>query len=229
MVCHGSFKSSLLRFIKLTPSVNLILKKFSVPRVQTIWQKIFLLSHDLEWSLIWKSGFKNFLMDPDDKQFLYKLKHRILPTKDVLYKIGIVKELTCPLCNVEKESHEHLFIYCTSTLEAWISVEHLLRKYSGNKHFYLNDTNRILGYKLKPVQAIIVVKMLRQIWNIRCKKVFDNYSRPAEIDIITQFRKSLKHFICMEKSRMKSNSFELCYTRNNALCYIHNNELKFDY
>ena len=28
--------------------VNLILNKFSVPRVQTIWQKIFLLSHNSE-------------------------------------------------------------------------------------------------------------------------------------------------------------------------------------
>ena len=71
---------------------------------------------------------------------MYKLRHRILPTKDVLLKKGVVKELACTLCYVNNETHEHIFIYCTHTWEAWIFVERLLRKYTGNKHYYLNDS-----------------------------------------------------------------------------------------
>ena len=208
---------------------NLIRKKTVVPRVQPIWQNIFSISQDLDWSAIWISDFKNYLMDSDDKQFMYKLRHRILPTKDVLLKIGIVREESCPLCNVERETHEHIFIYCSHTLDAWIFVERLLSKYTGNKHFYLNDSNRILGYALKPVQAIVVAKLLRLIWNIRCKKVFNSYSRPAEIDIISQLKLSLKYFLRMEKNRLKPESFKNCYTRNNALCFTTKDEVSFNY
>ena len=55
----------------------------------------------------------------------------------------------CPFCKTEAESHEHLFIYCIKTIEAWVYVENMLRHYTANICFYLNDANRILGYNLK--------------------------------------------------------------------------------
>ena len=225
-------KAKLFLFVKLfvkSNYMNCIMCKFVSPKVQVKWKHIFHLGQDLPWASVWMSNWKNGLMDPDDKQFMYKLRHRILPTKDVLLKIGVVKELTCPLCNTNNETHEHIFIYCTHTWEAWIFVERLLRKYTGNKHYYLNDSNRILGYNLEPVQAIVVAKLLRLIWNIRCKKVFNGYSRPAEIDIISQLKKSLKYFLRMEKTRLSPESFETIYTRNNALCFTVNDDVNFDY
>ena len=81
------------------------------------------MSRDLEWPCVWNNIWKNRLLDHEDRQFLYKLRFRILPTKDVLHKIGKVDEVVCPLCEIENESHEHLFIYCSRTLNAWIFVE----------------------------------------------------------------------------------------------------------
>ena len=125
---------------------NLILARFVVPKVQIKWQEILNYHIDVDWTCIWKNGSNNFI-----------------PTKDFLSKIGKTKDNICPLCNVKTESHEHLFIYCVSTLNAWIFVERILRNYSGKKHFYLNDSNRILGYKMSPVHNAIIAKMLRVI------------------------------------------------------------------
>ena len=114
---------------------NLILSRFTVPNIQVKWQEILHFRPNLDWSSIWKNGLNNFIMDPEDKDFWYKLKHRSLPTKVFLSKIGTINDNICPLCNVEPETHEHLFIYCTHTLNAWLFVEHILNKYSGNKLF----------------------------------------------------------------------------------------------
>ena len=185
----------------------MILARFVVPKVQIKWQEILNYHIDVDWTCIWKNGSNNFIMDPEDKDFWYRLKHRCLPTKDFLFKIGKTKDNICPLCNVEPESHEHLFIYCVNTLNAWIFVERILRNYSGKKHFYLNDSNRILGYKMSPVHNAIIAKMLRVIWIIRCKLAFDNYSDPSDIDIIFQFKVRLKKFLLLENTRNKGKSW----------------------
>ena len=166
-------------------------------------------------------------MDPDDRNFWFKLKHMILPTKDVLCKTGLDIDKVCPLCNSEPESHSHLFIYCSHTWVAWNLVEHLLKIYTGNKYFHLSDPMRILGQNLKLVESIIVVKMLRQIWIIRCLLVFQNYASPVDVDITTQFKRCLKTFLLSEQKRMDGKKIEACYTWNKALCFVENNTLKF--
>ena len=142
----------------------------------------------------------------------------ILSTRDVLHKIGKVNDVKCPLCETEPESHQHLFIYCINTLNDWVFVEHLIRNYIGNKQFYLSDPHRILRYDLKPVQGVLIVKMLRQIWNTRCKKVFNNYNNPLDIDIIVQYKHTLKQFLTLEKGIMSIDTFKSLYIRNNTLC-----------
>ena len=167
---------------------NSIMSRFIIPKVQTQWQEILNLRPYLDWSSIWKTNLKNTIMDPEDKDFWYKLKHRCLPTMDFVFKIGKTNTNMCPLCKVEPETHEHLFIYCIRTLDAWIYIEYLLRKYTRKNDFYLEDCNRILGYKMKPVHNAIIAKMLRVIWIIRCKLCFNNYSKPIDIDIVLQFK-----------------------------------------
>ena len=209
---------------------RMISNKFITPKIQNLWQQVFHYARDLDWLLIWKNGFSNNLLDPEDRHFWFKLKHMILPTRDVLHKIGMAIELKCPMCETEQESHQHLFIYCIQTLNAWVFVEHLIRNYTGNNHFHLSDPNRILGYDLKPVQGVLIVKMLRLIWNIRCKKVFQSYKHPSDIDIIFQFKRTIKHFLILEKERMSSDKFASVYARNNTLCTINEeNQIVFNY
>ena len=179
---------------------NLVLRQFTKPAVQDVWQNIIHISSNLEWDKIWNNIWKNFLMDSEDNNFLYKLRFRILPTRNILHKTGKINDVKCPLCNTENETQEHFFIYCSRTLNAWIYIEHLLKKLTKNKFFYLNDCNRILGLNLKPVQGIIVCKMLREIWNSRCKIIFDNHYK--NMDLVAQFKQNMKRFLVLEKNRL---------------------------
>ena len=63
----------------------MISKKFITPRTPSIWQQFVHYARDLDWSLIWKNGFTNNLLDPDDTNFMFKLKHMIHPTLEMLY------------------------------------------------------------------------------------------------------------------------------------------------
>ena len=204
---------------------SLILQTFATPKIQNVWQNVLHLGKSPEWPRVWSSIWGNKLLDPEDKQFWYKLKFRILPTKDLLFKIGKVGDVLCPLCKTEVETHEHLFIYCTYTQDAWIFVEQVLRKLSGNRHFFLNDSNRILGYNLEPVYSVIVCKMLRQIWKIRCDVVFDSVLNDVNITVL--FQRSLKWFLSMEKSRLGKESFNAIYGKKRALCTCQDNEIQY--
>ena len=210
--------------------VNLITKKFEVPRVQTEWQTIFNLRCSINWARIWKRDIRNSLLDPQDKDFMYKVRHRILATKDFLLKIGKVNDSVCVLCESEVETHEHLFIHCVRTLSVWIYVENLLRKLSGNKHYYLNDTQRILGDNLNYVESVIMAKVLRQIWITRCQITFDEIPNNATINIIPNFKRSLKDFLYSEHKRLRPETFKALYCKNKTLCIIDEcNLLSFNY
>ncbi len=94
----------------------------------------------------------------------------------------------------------------------------------------LSDLNRILGYELQPFQGVLVVKMLRQIWNIRWKGVFNDSKNPSDIDIIFQFKLNLKRFLTLERGRMNCEKLKSVYVRNNYLCFIkEKNQLEFNY
>ena len=56
-----------------------------------------------------------------------------MPTKDKLMKMKITPDDKWPLCGVEKETIEHLFIYCKQHINAWIFLEKILRKYTNNQ------------------------------------------------------------------------------------------------
>jgi hypothetical protein len=45
----------------------------------------------------------------------FKIIHNILPLKIYLFKAGISKDDTCPFCNYEKHTIQHLFVDCKVT------------------------------------------------------------------------------------------------------------------
>ena len=111
-------------------------------------------------------------------------------------------------------------MYCRNTWNACVFIEGLVRKYSGEKHFFLNDSNRILGHHMKPVESLLIVKMLKEIWNVRCKLAFNSYHSRSDIDIIYQYKINLKNFLVMEKNRLRNDVFQLHHMKNRALCIV---------
>ena len=114
------------------------------------------------------------ILDADDRNIWFKIKHKILPTKDKLKMYGITKDDICPMCKTNVETIEHLFINCTEHAEAWLFVENLIRKYTSNMLFCLDDVKRILGVELEnQVCIFLVARLHRTIWSLRCKTVND--------------------------------------------------------
>ena len=110
-------------------------------------------------------------------------------------------------------------MYCRNTWNACVFIEGLVRKYSGEKHFFLNDSNRILGHHMKPVESLLIVKMLREMWNLHGKLAFNSSYSQSDIDIIYQYKINLKKFL-MEKNRLRDNVFKQHFTKNKALCIV---------
>ena len=124
---------------------NMIVKQIIPPTSESKWNFKLNISTPLDWDEIWlKANSKS--MDDQDRDLWFRLRHRILPTNDVLHKMDKTPHLKCGLCKTEMENLEHLFIYCIKTLDSWLFVENILRIYTGNKRLCLNDSNRILGY-----------------------------------------------------------------------------------
>ena len=154
-------------------------------------------------------------MEAEERDLWFRLKHKILPTKDKLCFGGITDNDKCLLCNMHKETIEHIFIECQHCNEAWLFVENIVKNYLKNRNFYLFDRNRILGVNIKnDVVLLLIGKLLKTIWNIRCsvaRKGCNDY-----INILYVCKRNLKKFIFMEKSRLYIDVFDQIYARNRA-------------
>ena len=209
---------------------NLIAKTFEPPISEIRWTRVFQLSHTPDWKEIWKRNQDNILSH-EDRDLWFKIKHRILPTKDRLFKMKITEDNKCTFCR-NIETIEHLFLYCPIVMESWINMENILRKYTGNQHFFLNDNNRILGYgvNMNSITLLLIVKLLRVIWAKRCEATFKVDNSPVKSnDILRSYQKCIKGVILLESKRLSKNAFKLVYGKNQALCKINDDKIVFSF
>ena len=166
------------------------------------------------------------ILDFKDKDLWFKLKHRIIPTKDKLKNYGITQENNCPLCKDNIETIKHLFIYCIQHIDVCLFVEQLIRKYTKNNTFNntfcLNDVSRILGEGIQNQLCILlIVRLHRSIWKLRCKTVYTGSNNNNNNNNMSgSYKAGLRNFLFLEKRRLPDNVFKSMYCRNNILCYI---------
>ena len=205
-----------------------IKKAFIPPAAEEKWPiKLSICKNSLDWNEIWKKA-NNKSIDYDDKDLWFRLRHRILPTKDFLFKCHMDNDNKCGLCKQEVETFEHLFIYCNRTWPSWNFVENIMRKYLGNKHFYLNDSNRILGYgnNINAFALFLIAKLHRTIWVNRCHNL-SLKSPVTENELLISYQKNLKRILILEQQRLSKNDFINMYTKNRALCYLEEMKIIF--
>ena len=58
-------------------------------------------------------------VDSRSREFQFKVLHRYLAKKKILYKIGLVPSFLCTFCKRESESIEHLLIECDYSNKFW--------------------------------------------------------------------------------------------------------------
>ena len=154
---------------------SMIRKRFIPPAAEKVLPvKLNICPNTVDWGEIWKKA-NNKNIDHEDKDLWFRLRHRIVPTNNILRKMNKIRphENQCGICKQEEETIEHLFIYCKHTWPSWLFLENVLRKYKGNKHFCLNDSNRILGCgkQIGTLSLILIAKLHRTIWISRCHNI----------------------------------------------------------
>ena len=68
-------------------------------------------------------------LSPDDKSFLFKLIHRLLPSKERLHHLTPASSPLCPCGNGENETYQHLFYSCVKNAQAGRALLHCLQSY----------------------------------------------------------------------------------------------------
>ena len=66
-------------------------------------------------------------LSPDNKSFLFKLIHELLPSKDRLHQLGQSPTSLCWCDSGESETYSHLFFTCNKNQEAGQAVLMCLR------------------------------------------------------------------------------------------------------
>lgn len=200
---------------------SLVKKAFIPPKAENVWPSRLNIRQDcLDWKEIWKKA-NSKAIDHEDKDLWFRLRHRILPTKDTLSRMKMVNDRLCGLCLQEDETIEHLFIYCRITWKSWTFLENVLRKHTGEKNFYLNDSNRILGYgkDIDGFSLFMIGKLNRTIWVTRCHNL--TQKEPVkDTELLSTYKRNIKRIVLLEQKRLHKMDFMANFTKNNALCQL---------
>jgi len=124
-------------------------------------------SHDLQYMLNekqWKEVFKCCFKTFSDKKliwFQYRIIHRILGTKKLLFKMDILDNPNCRLCGNFEESLYHLFIQCEKTVIFKNDIFNWLNEIL-NTNFDYSPQTLLLGYfntkySYIPINTFLVV------------------------------------------------------------------------
>ena len=138
---------------------DLFIKKNKLePPFVTFWQAYFKLPNTFVWESVLKCKFL-LINDNRIKQFNFKLLHRILPSKDNLYKWRIINDNLCDSCGIP-ETTFHFLLSCKKIKAYWKIVSRMLM-YTFNVNIDINEKNIFLGYnfensKMKLVNLVLI-------------------------------------------------------------------------
>ena len=100
----SSIYSTLLKDVSVPPAAKskVLLHRFTMKNVQ----KIYLLPYTITKEV-------KIIM------FQYKVIHNILPTRSTLYRDGLAENDLCNLCNIVKQTLDHMLIRCSTSVDFW--------------------------------------------------------------------------------------------------------------
>ena len=124
----------------------LMRNKSARSHVEKAWTNGFgKIYSNTQWNHIW--SFRRHLPDTKLVQFRYKLLHKIIPNKILLYRWKLSDN---PLCNVchRQETYKHLLVECNPILNVWKQICNWLLTIGYNLQLKYIYKYLILGYKI---------------------------------------------------------------------------------
>ena len=98
--------------------------KQTEPYYFNFWIDYFRLQGDFLWDKVMFFKFK-YIKDNKIKQFNFKLLHRILPSKDNLFKWNILSDNHCNICRCQ-ETTMHMLFECKEVKILWRIIERMI-------------------------------------------------------------------------------------------------------
>ena len=122
---------------------NLLLEDKEMDSIQYYsekWSKVLPIDVlNLEWKKVFSICFDT-VKDNDLIWFQYRILHKILGTKSLLFKMSIAETNNCRNCGLAEETIEHLFFYCEKANEFLSNVYTLISTLTGvTCHFRVEE------------------------------------------------------------------------------------------
>lgn len=99
---------------------TLISSAKEVPTAQEKWMQLYPFVPNLDWSSIYSVSYVCSI-ETKLQAFGFKILHRIVQHKELLFRMGIEESPECPFCD-ESESIQHKFYWCPRSLLFWQSL-----------------------------------------------------------------------------------------------------------
>jgi hypothetical protein len=153
------------------------------------------------------------------------MAHGVLPTRSFMRRFVAMRDV-CPMCHLDSESVEHLFVFCSLIKPIWITVEGWLSNVAG-RHICC-DTATILFFKfsasvkqadISVLTAILCSELVSVIWSVRNKTVFEKKAYTTE-EVKRLFLSRIRTRIDIDFHRNTRSSFEEIWARNAVLAIV---------
>ncbi|OMO85295.1 reverse transcriptase [Corchorus capsularis] len=144
---------------------------------------------DQFWKWVWSLKFL-----PKLKFFLWEVILGIVPTRSLLFHRGFIVNLSCPFCNSEEETLQHLFRDCIVTQTFWQQAGFIFQPTSPFD-LWLKDNLLRKDYHQNPSIpfSLLFTHLLWEIWLERNQVVFKNV-RVRENLVSRAFNKAVEFF-----------------------------------
>ena len=187
--------------------------KYERPKSEVKWENELNLDPEIGWWEKQNSLTRSFTNDITLRWFHYRILHRILGTKSLLFKIGLSDSNMCTFCNEYPETIAHLFYTCRISSQLWTNVFHWVNEtlYS---NIACNDIDILLGktgLNNRPLNVILCLTK-RYIY----KQKLQNH-----LPLFTEAKNYIQYYMKTDlyimKKNMRAEAFEKYWRQYAAL------------
>ena len=206
-------------------TIRAYLEQDHQPRAEREWKRY--IQPPPNFNETWK-GLWSTRSDNRTKEFLWKLTHRVLTTKQYLQRWGMQVNVQCPFCQSPEDMH-HAVLSCHRALTLWKDLEPLLTHIAGRTIPLTFDTlifRRNLPHEERANNICyhIVAAGAEVLWRTRNKKVYDGNARMPNLkaQVIAELKCKIRTDFITNPARV-----EHLWAYRNIIVVIRNKELVF--
>ena len=200
------------RFLKL------LIRDPHQPRCVAEWNRLIHPPPTIPWNQLWASKCSNHV-----KEFIWRLSHRVLPTKAYLRQWGMSVSPACPFCPRREDSF-HALVQCQRAQNTWTAIQPLLTAIAG--HPPKIDLEALVFRRglptISPADELcfyLIATTAANLWKTRNNRIFDKKTplRNVAQDTLRMIRHHIQTDFYINPNRV-----ELFWSHKKTLAEINN-------